>query len=611
LAFLVKNYFIRQTQGLLMMHRPLLRLAGCLCLSGVFSAQADSTLHAPPPAAPIRHRVLAAESAPSSGTHAATAPQLYSIGDPTNEEQLYLEFINRARANPTAEGQRLAATTDPAVLHNIAGFGVDLNLMQQQFANIPATPPLSMSARLIASSRQHSNDMLANQFQAHTGTDGSSPDSRMTAQGFNWTFFGENIFSFSESVFFGHAGFEIDWGGDPATQGGMQTPPGHRDDIHSPNFREVGIGVINGRNGANPNIPAVGPEVVTQDFGTEDGTLSFITGVVYFDGNGNGFYDVGEGIGGVTVSIPGADFFAITSASGGYSVPTPFDDDYTISFSGGGVADAQKTATVAGQNVKVDYVTPAPPPPVFANVSTRLSVGTSDNVLIGGFIITGTQPKKVIVRAVGPIPSVPGQLADPKLALFDSTGMIASNDNWRSDQQSEIIASGVAPSRDSEAAIVRTLPAGNYTAVVSGANDSTGIALVEVYDLDRTVDSKLGNISTRGFVQTNDNVMIGGVIVLGQSPAKFVVRGRGPSLGVPGSLLDPTLDLFDVNGVVIGSNDNWRTNEAAINATGLAPQLDAEAAIVATVPPGNYTAIVRGANGTTGVALVEAFNLTP
>ena len=240
---------------------------------------------------------------------------------------------------------------------------------------------------------------------------------------------------------------------------------------------------------------------------------------------------------------------------------------------------------------------------------------TGDNVLIGGFIITGTQPKKVIIRAIGPSLSsfFSGALADPVLELRNFSGsLIASNDNWRSDQEAEIIATTIPPSNDLESAIVATLPANSsaYTAIVRGVNNETGIGLVEAYDLDQSADSKLANISTRGFVQTGDDVLIGGLIVLGENPLSVIVRAIGPSLPLPGALGDPTLELHDGNGVLIASNDNWRTDqEAEIIATGIPPSHDLESAIVRDLTPGNYTAIVRGVNNTTGIALVEAYGL--
>ena len=250
-----------------------------------------------------------------------------------------------------------------------------------------------------------------------------------------------------------------------------------------------------------------------------------------------------------------------------------------------------------------------------ANISTRLRVETGDNVLIGGFIITGTAPKKIIVRAIGPSLSslFPGALADPVLELRNSSGgLIFSNDNWRSDQPAEIIATGIPPSHDLESAIVVALPANNsaYTATVRGVSNGTGIGVVEAYDLDRTVDSKLANISTRGLVQTGDNVLIGGLIVQGQGPLRVIVRAIGPSLNIVGKLANPILELRDGNGALIVSNDNWRTDqEAEIIATTIPPTNDLESAIVGNITPGNYTAIVRGVNGSTGVALVEIYAL--
>ncbi len=246
------------------------------------------------------------------------------------------------------------------------------------------------------------------------------------------------------------------------------------------------------------------------------------------------------------------------------------------------------------------------------NISTRLRVETGDNVLIGGFIVTGTQPKRVILRAIGPSLPLPGKLANPTLELVGPSGTIASNDNWRSSQEAEIIASTVPPTNDLESAIVATLPANNiaYTAIVRGANGGTGVGLVEVYDLDSSVNSQLANISTRGFVQTGDNVMIGGIILVGNSPRKVIVRAIGPSLPVTGKLTDPTLELVDQNGALLAQNDNWRTSqEAEIIATTVPPANDLESAVVVTLSPSPHTAIVRGKNGTTGVGLVEVFAL--
>lgn len=275
---------------------------------------------------------------------------------------------------------------------------------------------------------------------------------------------------------------------------------------------------------------------------------------------------------------------------------------------------------VIGYDLGSPNPTPTPGPTSLANISTRLRVDTGDSVLIGGFIVvTGTQPKRVIVRAMGPSLPLAGALADPVLELRNSSGgLVASNDDWRTDQQAEIMGTGLPPGNNLESAIVAILPANNsaYTAIVRGYNGGTGIGLVEAYDLDNTVNSRLGNISTRGVTGTGDNVMIGGFIVAAQSSTRVIVRAIGPSLtalGVPGALTNPTLELRNGNGALIGSNDNWRTGgqEAVIIATGLQPSNDLESANVSTLTSGNYTAIVRGVNDTTGVALVEVYDLGP
>jgi uncharacterized delta-60 repeat protein len=250
--------------------------------------------------------------------------------------------------------------------------------------------------------------------------------------------------------------------------------------------------------------------------------------------------------------------------------------------------------------------------PIFGNISTRARVETGDNAMIGGFIITGTQPKTVIVRGIGPSLSVPGALADPVIEVHGSSGeLLGSNDNWRNDpNQQHVIDSGLAPSNELESALWGIINPGSYTVVLRGKNDTTGIGVFEAYDLDQTADSQLANVSTRGFVQTGDNVLIGGVIVLGQYPRRVIVRAIGPSLSVAGRLGDPTLELHDSNGALIVANDNWRSDqEAEIIATTIPPSNDLESAIVRSLTPGNYTAIVRGVNNTTGIAVVEAYGL--
>jgi hypothetical protein len=261
---------------------------------------------------------------------------------------------------------------------------------------------------------------------------------------------------------------------------------------------------------------------------------------------------------------------------------------------------------------------PSATPPQLLNISTRMRVETGDNALIGGFIVTGDQPKRVILRAIGPSltqQSVAGALADPTLELFSGNGTpIMFNDNWKDTQRAEIEATTIPPSNDAEAAIVRTLDPGNYTAVVRGKNNTTGVGLIEAYDLAQSANSRLANISTRGLVQTGTNVMIGGFIVGGEGNARVILRGMGPSLsqqGVPNPLLDPTLQLVDNNGTPVEANDNWRDDpdQAEIAAAGVAPGDDRESALLANIPAGNYTAVVAGKNNTTGVGLVEVYHL--
>ncbi|MEO7723871.1 MAG: hypothetical protein ABIU29_04165 [Chthoniobacterales bacterium] len=246
-----------------------------------------------------------------------------------------------------------------------------------------------------------------------------------------------------------------------------------------------------------------------------------------------------------------------------------------------------------------------------------MTVGTGENVLIGGFIVTGTEPKQVIVRALGPSLPLSGALADPILELHDSTGAtIATNDNWQNASNKQaIIDAGFAPSDDNESAMLKTLDPGVYTTIVRGVGGTTGAALVEVYDVDLSVDSQLANISTRGLVQTGDDILIGGLIVLGNADTEVLVRAIGPTLtdaGVGNALEDPVLELHGANGDLITSNDNWKdSQQTEIEATGLAPANDNESAILATLSPDSYTAIVRGKDDTIGVALVEVYNLSP
>lgn len=249
------------------------------------------------------------------------------------------------------------------------------------------------------------------------------------------------------------------------------------------------------------------------------------------------------------------------------------------------------------------------------NLSTRADVGTGANVLIGGFIITGTNPERVLLRAIGPSlgsAGIQNPLANPVLELHEPNGTVITNDNWKDTQETEIAATNLAPSSNLESAIVGTFAPGAYTAIVSGKNGGTGVGLVEAYDLEDLSVSQLANVSTRGFIKTGNDVMIGGFIIGGIDDATVLVRGIGPSLmdaGVANPLTDPTLEIHNANGAQIAFDDNWKdTQEAAIQATGLAPKDDREAAILMNLAPGAYTAIVRGKGGLTGVGLVETYN---
>jgi Protein of unknown function (DUF3105) len=265
-------------------------------------------------------------------------------------------------------------------------------------------------------------------------------------------------------------------------------------------------------------------------------------------------------------------------------------------------------------------------PEKLLNISTRLRVLTGDQVLIGGFIITGADPKRVIIRGIGPsLGGVGPALQDPTLELHQDSTTLATNDNWKtrpdgSSQQVEIEETSIPPTNDAESALVATLNPGTYTAILAGKNNGTGVGLIEVYDLAQAANSKLANISTRGFVETGDNVMIGGVIVGGTDggTARIIVRAIGPSLsnsGIQGALQDPVLELHDASGAIIDSNDNWKmrpdgsSQQAEIEATSIPPANDLEAALVRNLDPGNYTAVVDGKDTTTGVGLVEIYHL--
>jgi uncharacterized protein YkwD len=298
----------------------------------------------------------------------------YSIGDPSAFEQQYLEYINRARANAIAEANRLAAINDPDITSQYSFFGVSpANIVNQFTTSVnqgiidQTAQPLSFNAKLLEAADLHTQDMFNRQFQGHNSSStppapfqaGYDLGQRLNAVGYNFVNAGENVFSYAKSVAHGHAGFDVDWGntGDPSDPNyraafvgqGMQNPAGHRITIHNNDFKEIGVGVLNGSSGP------VGPQLVTQDFGNP-GAATFVTGVVYQDLNQNNFYDIGEGRSGVRVDVSGSPYFALSTTSGGYSVPVSGDGSYGVTFSGGGFATFNSTANiVGGLNFKIDY----------------------------------------------------------------------------------------------------------------------------------------------------------------------------------------------------------------------------------------------------------------
>ena len=252
------------------------------------------------------------------------------------------------------------------------------------------------------------------------------------------------------------------------------------------------------------------------------------------------------------------------------------------------------------------------------NLSTRLRVLTGDHILITGFIVVGNEPKKIMIRGIGPTLAnfgIQDPLTDPVIQLYQANTLVAANDNWKDTQQAVIEATGLPPADELESAIVRTLAPGAYTAVLFGNSNRVGVGVVEVYDLTATTtDSSLGNVSARGFVGTSENVMIGGFILGAENAsANVLLRAIGPSLqnsGISDALLDPVLELRDSNGALIAQNDDWKqTQRAEIEATGVPPSDDRESAILRALAPGAYTAVVSGKSGSTGVALVELYRL--
>jgi uncharacterized protein YkwD len=288
-----------------------------------------------------------------------------ATGEPTATEIQILEFMNRARADAVAEATRLRTTTDPDVMAETTYFGVNFTTMTTQFVALTRTvPPLAMNAKLLAAARLHSQDMLNRVFQDHVSSaspplpnqPGDGTGTRVGRQGYVWsgTNLNENVYAYAKSAWHSHAAFNIDWGGTPAT-GGMQTPASHRLAIHNANLREAGIGVVVGSKTIGTNT--VGPILVTHDLGTQaGGGVPFITGVTYNDTIGNGFYDEGEGLGGMRVDVDGSSFFAVSSTHGAYAVPVPTNGTYQVTFWPPNAPPVRRGVTVvSNNNVKVDY----------------------------------------------------------------------------------------------------------------------------------------------------------------------------------------------------------------------------------------------------------------
>lgn len=327
----------------------------------------------------------------------------------------------------------------------------------------------------------------------------------------------------------------------------------------------------------------------------------------YLGGSGG---DVGRGL-----AIDSAGDIYVTGETGLGS--PPFSGDYHCFPITTGAFDTFRNAMSDAFVTKISETAPpgtlVPCLSKLLNLGTRMRVLTGDSALIGGFIITGNAPKDVIIRGIGPsLTGIPGALANPTLELFDSNQVILeSNDDWITDR-AEVEATTIPPTNDLESAIVITLAPGAYTTVLRGQNNGMGIGIVEIYDLNGDADSTLANISSRGFVDAGDSVMIGGVIISGAAPAKVLIRGIGPSLAsfFPNALANPTLELRNANGALIRDNNNWRDwQETEIENTTIPPTNDLEAAILDFLPYGNYTAVLRGENNTTGVGVVEIYNL--
>ncbi len=353
---------------------------------------------------------------------AAAAPILFSIGNPTDEEQLYLELINRARADANAEAKRLIALDDIYVQSALQK--VNTNQMQSQFATNPPAAPLSFSAKLLTAARNHAQYQFDNGIQSHFGPGTNSLQDRLNAVNYAYYWASENVYSYSQNVQYGHAAYEIDWTGDTAN-GGMQSPPGHRDHIHDGRFIEIGVGIVNGTNQVGAN-PIVGPQLVTEDFGNPFPATTYITGVAYYDLNGNNFYDLGEGLSGITVSIDGFDTYAVTSTSGGYSLPVTPGNTYTVRFKAAGVSDTISSINVSTtNNVKLDFK-PTFVAPTVASAPPATYAGVSNLYTLTPFAGATSYRARIFTLQRMPLEGAEGPLTNVALTTFGNYTVISS-----------------------------------------------------------------------------------------------------------------------------------------------------------------------------------------
>jgi hypothetical protein len=414
---------------------------------------------------------------------------------PNGDEQALVWLMNRARRDPAAEGQWLATESDPEFAEDRSIiWQVNTSVLQSEFASYAAKPPAAFDARLYQAAKAHSDDLIIRDAQDHL-----QQSERVDASGFRWTQGRLSVFSNATSALNAHAAWNIDWG--PGDGTGMQPGRGHRMAVMAVDgdYTNVGIAAVPETNPAT----GVGPLVVTGNYfrAAENGVDHFnvfLVGTVWQDKNKNSRYDPGEGYGNVMVQPSQGTYYAMTAAGGGYAIPVTASGALNVNFSGGGIPDASRSVTLGSSSVLLDYqvdatgTVPNPTPTSSSKlyaISTRGYVGTAESRMVAGFIITGSAPKKVLIMAKGPVMAneVSGVLSDPTLQLLAGPQQIAANDNWDgAANAAEIQATGQVDPRYSqqEAAILTTLNPGAYGAVVGGANNTTGNALVEVYEVE-------------------------------------------------------------------------------------------------------------------------------